>query len=99
MKRTVMSLKIHFLHLHLDKFPENLEAVNEEQGERFHQDINTITTKGGQMTLLDLKEVQGHWNTSMLADYAWCLKRAQPVTLYNRKSGTRSFLSKRKRFH
>ena len=37
-----MSLKIHFLHSHLDKFPENLEAASEEQCERFHQDIKEI---------------------------------------------------------
>lgn len=31
-----MSLKVHFLHYHLDFFPENLEDKSEEQGERFH---------------------------------------------------------------
>ena len=34
-----MSIKMHFLHSHLDYFPENLGALSEEQGERFHQDI------------------------------------------------------------
>jgi polyhydroxyalkanoate synthesis regulator phasin len=34
-----MSLKIHFLELHLDFFPENLGEVSDEHGERFHQDI------------------------------------------------------------
>ena len=33
------SLKVHFLHLHLAFFPENLGAVSDEQGEQFHQDI------------------------------------------------------------
>lgn len=37
-----MSLKIHFLHSHLDFFPPNLGAVSDEHGERFHQDIFTI---------------------------------------------------------
>ncbi|GBM61358.1 hypothetical protein AVEN_112241-1 [Araneus ventricosus] len=37
-----MSLKVHFLDSHLDYFPENLGAVSEEQGERFHQDIKEI---------------------------------------------------------
>ncbi|UYV75034.1 hypothetical protein LAZ67_12002195 [Cordylochernes scorpioides] len=32
-----MSLKIHFLHSHLDFFPDNLGAVIDEHGERFHQ--------------------------------------------------------------
>ena len=36
-----MSLKIHFLHSHLDFFPENCGAVNDEQGERFHEDISS----------------------------------------------------------
>ena len=33
------SVKVHFLHIHLDYFPENLGAMSEEQGECFHQDI------------------------------------------------------------
>ena len=37
-----MSLKIHFLHSHLDFFPDNLGDVSDEQGERFHQDISVI---------------------------------------------------------
>ncbi|KRX78455.1 putative ATP-dependent RNA helicase DDX23 [Trichinella sp. T6] len=36
-------LKLHFLHSHLDFFPQNLGDVSEEQGERFHHDINGIT--------------------------------------------------------
>ncbi|KRY52785.1 putative ATP-dependent RNA helicase DDX23 [Trichinella britovi] len=35
-------LKLHSLHSHLDFFPQNLD-VSEEQGERFHHDINGIT--------------------------------------------------------
>ena len=31
-----MSIKVHFLHSHLDRFPENLGDVSDEQGERFH---------------------------------------------------------------
>jgi hypothetical protein len=34
-----MSLKIHFLHSHLDFFPKNCEALSDEHGERFHRDI------------------------------------------------------------
>ncbi|KAK4879102.1 hypothetical protein RN001_007248 [Aquatica leii] len=34
-----MSLKVHFLHSHLDFFSENLGAVSDEHGERFHQEI------------------------------------------------------------
>jgi len=33
-----MSLKIHFLESHLDFFPENLDEVSDEHGERFRQE-------------------------------------------------------------
>ena len=46
-----MSFKLHFLNSHLDYFPENLGAVREEQGERFHQDI---------------KEMERRWDTNMM---------------------------------
>ena len=35
-----MSIKLHFLHSHLSRSPENLGDVSDEQGERFHQDIS-----------------------------------------------------------
>ncbi|GFV84761.1 HTH_Tnp_Tc3_2 domain-containing protein [Trichonephila clavipes] len=59
-----MSVKVHFLHSHLDYFPENLGAVSEEQGERFHQDIKEME-----------RRYQGRWNVNMMADYCWMLKR------------------------
>jgi hypothetical protein len=37
-----MSLKIHILDSHLVDFPENLGAVSDEHGERFHPDISLI---------------------------------------------------------
>ncbi|GFU49023.1 uncharacterized protein TNCV_2333161 [Trichonephila clavipes] len=37
-----MSIKIHFLHSHLDRFPQNLGDFSEEQGERFHQGLRTM---------------------------------------------------------
>ncbi|UYV80151.1 hypothetical protein LAZ67_18001830 [Cordylochernes scorpioides] len=37
-----MSIKIHFLHSHLDFFPDNLGAVSDEHGELFHQDISSM---------------------------------------------------------
>ena len=37
-----MSLKIHFLHSHLDFFPLDLGKISDEHGERFHQTIQTI---------------------------------------------------------
>jgi hypothetical protein len=50
-----VSLKIHFLHSHLDSFPTNLGDSN-KHGERFHHDI--FTTE---------KCYQGNWNLTMLA--------------------------------
>ncbi|GFU57687.1 uncharacterized protein TNCV_3638421 [Trichonephila clavipes] len=58
-----MSVKVHFLHSHLDYFPENVGAVSEEQGERFHQDIKEME-----------RRYQGRWNVNMMADYCWMLK-------------------------
>lgn len=40
-----MSVKIHFLHSHVDFFLENLGSVSEEQGERFHIYIKDIERK------------------------------------------------------
>ena len=59
-----MSLKVHFLFSHLNYFPENLGAVSEEQGERFHQDIKEME-----------RRYQGRWSITMMADYCWMLKR------------------------
>lgn len=59
-----MSLKMHFLHSHFSFFPPNLGAVSDEQGERFHQDVKKLEER-----------YQGRWNTTMLGDYCWRLKR------------------------
>ena len=37
-----MSLKIHFLHSHLEIFPDNLGDVKDEHCERSHHDISDI---------------------------------------------------------
>ena len=55
---------MHFLNLHLARFPDNLGAMSDEQGERFHQEIKTMETR-----------YQGRWDAAMVADYCWCLKR------------------------
>jgi len=70
-----MSLQIHFLEQHLNFFPENIEKVSGEHGERFHHDIMAME-----------KRYQGKWTSSMLADYCWTLKRGIPGTKYLRKS-------------
>ncbi|CAG9786709.1 unnamed protein product [Diatraea saccharalis] len=50
-----MSLKVHMLHAHLDKFKDNLGAYSEEQGERFHQDVMNFE-----------KRYQGQYNENMM---------------------------------
>jgi hypothetical protein len=37
-----MSLKLHVLHSNLDFFPDNVQAVSDEHGERFCQDVSQI---------------------------------------------------------
>ncbi|UYV73664.1 hypothetical protein LAZ67_11000266 [Cordylochernes scorpioides] len=75
-----MSLKIHFLHSHLDLFPDNLGAVSDEHGERFHQDISSME-----------KRYQGKWSHAMLAIYCWTLKRDLPQAKYRRNSTVTAF--------
>ncbi|KAL7877007.1 hypothetical protein SRHO_G00036500 [Serrasalmus rhombeus] len=69
-----MSLKIHILDAHLDKFKENMGAYSEEQGERFHQDIMNFECR-----------YQGQYNENMMGDYIWGLIRESDLQ-YSRKS-------------
>lgn len=84
----LMSLKLHFLFSHLEKFPENVGAFSEEMGERFHQDFKEHEI-----------HYQGKWNERMIADYCWTLKRSDTSTHHRRKTLTRSFQLKRDRFN
>ena len=63
-----MSLKMHFLHSHLDFFPPNLGDVSDEHGERFHQDIKTMESR-----------YQGKFNPTMMGDYCWFLQKETNV--------------------
>ncbi|GBN61969.1 hypothetical protein AVEN_148391-1 [Araneus ventricosus] len=83
-----MSLKVHFLDSHLDYFHENLGAVNEEQGEIFHQDIKEME-----------RQYQGKRNVSMIADYCWMLQRDNPSKVHKSKSDKRTFEVNRKRYY
>ena len=76
-----MSVKIHFLHSHLEKFPENLGDVSDEQGERFHQDVKTMG-----------KSYQGRWDQHMMADCCWSLERDCIAACHRRKSDKRKSL-------
>ncbi len=79
-----MSIKVHFLHSHLDMFPENLGAVSDEQGERFHQDLKVMEYMNG---------YKGRWDEHMLADYCWSIRRDRPQMEHSRKSYKRKFFS------
>ena len=70
-----MSLKLHYLHSHLDKFLDNLGDVSEEQGERFYQDIKVMEDR-----------YQSRWDSHMMSDYCWSLMRANPDALHKRAS-------------
>jgi hypothetical protein len=68
-----MSLKVRFLDFHLDFFPENLGAVSDEHGERFHQDISTMKQR-----------YQDKCSPSTLADYCCSVRRDVPQAQYNK---------------
>ena len=53
-----MSLKLHFLHSHLEFFPDNLSAVSDEHSERFHQNIAVVETR-----------YKGKSSANMMGDY------------------------------
>ena len=59
-----MSLKIHFLHSHLDFYPSNIGDVSDEHGERFQQEIREMENC-----------YQGKVNEHMMADYCWFLQK------------------------
>ncbi|GBP38810.1 hypothetical protein EVAR_33561_1 [Eumeta japonica] len=54
-----ISIKLHYLHSHLDYIPENLGDLSEEEGDRFHQDIRTMEER-----------YLGYWNRSRYDDGA-----------------------------
>ena len=68
-----MSIKVHFLHSHQDRIPENLGDVSDAQGERFPEDIKTMEERYQER--LDIK---------MMADYCWNLKRDVPDSKHSR---------------
>ena len=78
-----MSIKVHFLHNHLDRFPANRGDVSDEQGERFHQDIKEMETR-----------YQVRWDARMMGDYCWSIKRDNPKANHSRQSRKRKFLRK-----
>ena len=78
-----MIIKLHFLHSHLDRFPENLGALSDEQGERFHQDILTMEER-----------YQGRWDAHMMAEYVLTIKKYMPRLQHKKQGIKRKFLPK-----
>ena len=76
-----LSIKVHYLHSHLSEFPANLGDVNEEQGERFHQDVKVMEER-----------YQGRWNCNMMADYCWSLMRDVLYAVHKRLATKRKIL-------
>jgi len=76
-----MSLKIHFLDSHLDFFPENLGAVSDEHGERFHQQMKEIE-----------RRYHGFWDAAMMGDYIWFLIRETLLASTKSKLETKTIL-------
>ena len=66
-----ISVKVHFLFSHLDRFPDNLGAVSDEQGEIFHQDLMAVEER-----------YQGRWDRHMLTDYCWSITLDCPEIVY-----------------
>lgn len=75
-----MSLKIHFLHDHLDFFPSNCGMYTEETGERYHKDL-----KGFETRYLS-KDVR-----HMLASYCWSVCRENAEDDLSRKTRKLTF--------
>jgi hypothetical protein len=56
--------KNSFFESALRFFSENLDAVSEEQGVRFHQDIKEME-----------RRYQGRWTVNMMGDYCWKFRK------------------------
>lgn len=78
-----MSVKLHYLHSHLDWFPKNLGDMSDEQGERFHQDLSTME-----------RRYQGRWDIHMMSDYCWNLMRECSDRPHSRQSLTKQFVAR-----
>ena len=78
-----MSIKVHFLHNHLDQFPAYCGDDSDEQGERFHQDFKEKETR-----------YQGRWDARMMVDYCWSIKHENPKANHSGQSRKKKFLPK-----
>ena len=69
-----MSVKMHYLFSHMDRFPENMGSMSDEQGKRFYQDLKEMETR-----------CQGRCDAVMMADYCWNLKRDLPAAEHSKQ--------------
>ena len=70
---TIISIKMHFLHSHLDNCSKNCGEISDEQGEKFHQDIKLMEER-----------YQRCWDNRMNAD-CWSLKKQKSYQHHSRK--------------
>ncbi|GBN27359.1 hypothetical protein AVEN_102926-1 [Araneus ventricosus] len=84
-----LSLKLHVSDSHLNFFPQNLGAISEEHGERFHQDISMFE-----------KLFSGRWNRisypKEMVVYVWDQDGPPPVNPEMRMLRHRVAISKGK---
>lgn len=76
----LMSIKIHYLSCHLDKFPSNCGLLSDQKGENFHQQL-----------LWAEKAYSNGNHDVMLADFNWFLNAETNWNLLSRKTSRRSF--------
>jgi hypothetical protein len=67
---------MQFRHPHLDSFLVNCDAVSDEDGERFHEDISAMDNRHN-----------NKWTDVMLADYCLTVKKNAPEIQYNNQKG------------
>lgn len=75
-----MSLKVHFLHSHIEFFEHNLGEMSDEQGERFHQDIKVLESRYNRKC-----------TKNMMAEFTWFLTLSDQDQDHNRKTRTGRF--------
>lgn len=76
----LMSVKVHYIHNHLDKFPANPSQSSDEMGERAHQDLKLIEKRFAGKNLLNA-----------LCEYCWTLTRESDLQFFRSFRGKTTF--------
>ena len=76
-----MSIKVHFLKSHLNKFPASLGDASDEHSQHFHKDIKVMEER-----------YQGQLNTHKMADYCWSIQSDCVDMKHSRRSRKRKFV-------